>query len=195
MLLCGDFNTHSPLWSPLDVPPSRWHNQLETWLDESGLVSTVPEGTITHRAPGTCPSVIDHIFVNDAFLGNPLYPAECAVSFNYSIRSDHAGLLISLPISPDPPSLTPTIGWNIDPLLHDTWMAHFCSHPLPLIIDVPSLRVAATQLLTDLTASSDMVFAKKAPPSPKGLTWWNDKCCHTLTDIRHTHGDERWTKV
>src|SRR6267142_2780596 len=124
-LLAGDFNTHSPLWSPPGVPPSRWHDQLEEWLDASGLVSTVPEGAITHRAPGTRPSLIDHIFVNQAFLSHPAFPVECAVSFEYVVGSDHAGLLLTVPTSHSPvPPPTPT-GWKIDPLLRDAWAPHF----------------------------------------------------------------------
>src|SRR6267142_813659 len=191
MLLCGNFNTHSPLWSPPDVPPSCWHDQLEAWLDALGLISTVPEGAITHRTPGTRPSLIDHIFMNDAFLGHPLYPVECTVSFDYSVSSDHAGLLLSLPTTPDPLSPSPTLGWKIDPLLCDAWTAHFCSHSLPVIMDAPSLRATATQLLADLSASSDAIFATKSPPSPKGLAWWNDKCRCALADTHHTHSDER----
>jgi len=130
------------------------------------MVSTVPEGAITHRAPGTRPSLIDHIFVNQAFLSHPTYPAECAVSFEYTVGLDHAGLLIVIPTSHAPPSLPSPVGWKIDPLLRDAWTSHFCSHPLPTISDAESLHAAADQLLQDLTSSSDHVFALKTPPSP-----------------------------
>src|SRR6267142_1075296 len=194
-LLGGDFNTHSPLWSPPDIPPSSWHDQLEEWLDASGMVSTVPEGAITHRTPGTRPSLIDHIFVNQAFLSHPAYPAECTVSFEYTVGSDHAGLLLTIPTSLTPPSLPPPAGWKIDPLLRDAWTSHFCSHPIPLIVDAASLHGAAAQLLRDLASSSDHVFAPKTPPSPRGLAWWDDACNKALADLRDTHGDERRLKV
>jgi len=133
--------------------------------------------------------------MNAAFLGNLLFPAECAVSFDYTVGSDHAGLLLSLPTT-HAPSLPPTpLGWKIDPLLHDAWAAHFCSLPLPVITNVPSLRTAAAQLLTDLISSSDAVFAPKSPPSSQGFAWWDDLCRTALADLHHTHGDERQLKV
>jgi hypothetical protein len=47
LLLCGDFNTHSPFWSPPDVPTSPWAHTLEDWLDAKNLLSLVSEGAIT----------------------------------------------------------------------------------------------------------------------------------------------------
>src|SRR6267142_2461460 len=194
-LLGGDFNTHSPLWSPPDVPPSRWHDQLEEWLDASGVVSTVPTGAITHRAPGTRPSLINHIFVNHAFLAHPDYPAECVVSFDYTVGSDHAGLLLTVPTAHIPSSLPPPTGWKVDPLLRNAWASHFRSLPIPPISDVASLHAATDRLLRDLAASSDAVFAPKTPPSPHGLAWWDDTCKRALADTTGTHGDELRLKV
>ena len=39
LILCGDFNTHSPLWSLLDLPTSPWAPTLENWLDTNNLMS------------------------------------------------------------------------------------------------------------------------------------------------------------
>jgi len=134
--------------------------------------------------------------MNAAFLGNPLYPTECAISFDYTVGSDQAGLLLSLPTTHDPSPPPTSPGWTIDPLLRDAWATPFCSLPLPVITDIPSLRAtAAAQLLADLTASSDAVFAPKPPPSSKGFAWWDDTCHIALVDLHHTHGDEHWLKV
>ena len=47
LLLCGDFNTHSPFWSPLEITTSPWAHTLEMWLETHDMMSLVLEGTIT----------------------------------------------------------------------------------------------------------------------------------------------------
>ena len=37
LILGGDFNTHSELWSPGDIRPSPWADDLELWLDQETL--------------------------------------------------------------------------------------------------------------------------------------------------------------
>jgi hypothetical protein len=47
LLLCRDFNTHSSLWSPGNLPSSPWAPALEDWMEAETLFSLVPEGAIT----------------------------------------------------------------------------------------------------------------------------------------------------
>ena len=47
LIIGGDFNTHSPCWSPPDLPTSPWASILENWLNGHDLLSLVPEGSIT----------------------------------------------------------------------------------------------------------------------------------------------------
>jgi hypothetical protein len=47
ILLAGDFNTHSDTWSSGGKRPSPWAPALERWLDDSGFISTVPDGSIS----------------------------------------------------------------------------------------------------------------------------------------------------
>ena len=101
-LLCGDFNTHSTLWSPGDIRPSTWAPALEDWLDAENLVSLVPDESITRRHGSTKPSLIDLMLANPAFLEVPPFPCECSVSFDLSLGSDHVGLLLTLPLSLPP---------------------------------------------------------------------------------------------
>ena len=103
LLVCGDFNTHSTYWSPPDLLISPWAQTLELWLDANDLMSLIPEGSITHRSSMGRDSLLDHVFVNMDFLGNPFFPSACSVSFEKSISSDHAALLLTLPISTPPP--------------------------------------------------------------------------------------------
>ena len=110
ILLCGDFNTHSNTWSPPDLPISTWAQMLDTWLDANNLISLVPDGSITRRSTTGRDSLLDHIFVNMEFLGNPLFPGTCSVSFEKSISSNHAALTLTLPLSTTPASPTTQTG-------------------------------------------------------------------------------------
>jgi Endonuclease-reverse transcriptase len=112
-LICGDFNTHSTLWSPGNLRPSPWAEALEEWIDDESLVSLGPDGTITRTQGSDHPSIIDLMLANPGFLEIPEFPDECSISFDLSLRSDHAGLLLAVPVSllTLPPANRP--GWKI----------------------------------------------------------------------------------
>jgi hypothetical protein len=98
LLLCRDFNMHSELWSPADLRPSPWAPALEEWLDAESLWSLVPDGAITQRRGTTKPSSIDLMLGSPGFFEVPAFPGECSVSFGESLGSDHAALLVGLPL-------------------------------------------------------------------------------------------------
>ena len=128
LLLCGDFNTHSPLWSPPNIHTSPWADTLEKWLDDNQLMSLVPEGSITCRGTGKA-SLIDHMFINLAFRQNPFFPASYSVSFKRSISSDHAALFINLPLTTPTPSPTTPSGWIIEDQMEQEWKTDFSRFP------------------------------------------------------------------
>src|SRR6267142_2597086 len=80
-LLAGDFNTHSPTWSPSHTKTSPWHDTLELWFDQEGFVSMVPKGTITWQHPHHRGSLLDLLLLNEAALAIPAFPCTCAMSF------------------------------------------------------------------------------------------------------------------
>ena len=125
LLLCSDFNTHSPQWSPPDLPTLPWAPSLERWLDDHELMSLVLEGTITWRSTTGRDSLLNHIFVNMAFLSNPVFPASCSISFKRTISSDHAALFVDLPLYTPPPDPTPQTGWVIEDQMEQEWKAAF----------------------------------------------------------------------
>ena len=101
-IISGDFNTHSPTWSPIHTRPSPWHHSLEQWLDENTPLSLVPADSVTRRADNASPLCIDFIFENPTGLDSCTDPT-CSVSFNYSAGSDNAGLLpLELGSAPPP---------------------------------------------------------------------------------------------
>ena len=191
LMLCGNFNTHSSLWSPLDLPISPWAQTLENWLNTNNLMSLVPEGAITRRHKTGWDSLLDHIFMNLYFLGNPLFPAMCSISFERSISSDHAALFIDLPISIPPSTPTPQPGWIIEDQMEQEWKQAFGSFPQPLITDIASLSRASEDLLTLTSSTCDRFFAKKKSTHTKGLAWWNEACHIAAADVSRTHRPER----
>ena len=154
-------------------------------------MSLVPEGAITRRHTTGRDSLLDHIFANLDFLGNPFFPATCLISFEWSISSDHATLSIDLPMSIPPPTPTPQPGWIIEDQMEQEWKQAFRSFPRPLITDVASLSRASNDLITLTSATCDRFFAKKKSTRTKGLAWWNEACSIAAADISRTHGVER----
>ena len=191
LLLCGDFNTHSSLWSPPELPISLWAHHLETWLDNHNLMSLVPEECVTRRSTTGRDSVLDHMFANMAFLGNPFFPSSCSVSFERSISSDHAALFIDLPLTSPPPPPSSQTGWVIEDQMEQEWKAAFAAFPRPLITDIPSLTRASEDLLLLTASTCDRFFSKKRTGHKKGLAWWNDACRIAATDVSRAHGPER----
>ena len=147
LLLCGDFNTHTATWSPPDLPLSTWAPTLEQWLNTHELMSLVPEGSTTHRSTTGRDSLIDHIFVNMNFLGNPFFPGTCSVSFEKLISSDHAALFLDIPISTPPTDPITQPGWIIEDQMEQEWKTAFAQFPRPLITDIPSLQRASDDLV------------------------------------------------
>ena len=190
LLLCGDFNTHSHSWSPPDVRASPWAHTLEDWLEDHELISLVPEGSITRRGTGKA-SLIDHIFVNLAFMERPLFPASCTVSFERSISSDHAALCLDLPLHTLPPPAPPPLGWIIEDQMEQEWKHDFATFPRPLITDVPSLSRASTDLMTLTEVTCNKFFARKKPPGPRSAAWWNKACSIAAAEVSRNHGPTR----
>ena len=152
-------------------------------------MTLVPKGSITCQGTGKA-SLIDHMFVNLAFLQNPFFPASCSVSFEQSI-SDHATLSINLPLSTPPPLPTAPTGWIIEDQMEQEWKHNFSRFPRPLITDVPSLTRACTDLITLTNVTSDKFFARKRPHGNKSAAWWNKACSITAADVSRAHGQER----
>ena len=153
-------------------------------------MTIVPEGSITRRGTGKA-SLIDHMFVNPAFLQNPFFPASCSVSFERSISSDHAALFIDLPLATPPPAPTAPTGWIIEDQMEQEWKQDFSRFPRPLITDIPSLSRACTDLITLTNVTCDKFFTRKRPQGKKNMAWWNKSCSIAAAEVSRAHGKER----
>jgi hypothetical protein len=105
--------------------------------------------------------------------------------------SDHASLLIEVPlsISHSPPSSI--IRWKIDPQFKDDWIKRFQSLPTPIPSDEELLRLIANQFLTNITLITDDLFSKRKPPSKRSFPWWNEDCRIAVNNLKGYRGEER----
>ena len=90
----GDFNTHSPRWSPLNVPHSHWATNIEEWAMSNLLTLANTPGTITHRgASHERDSTIDLTwFIEAAVLAANFSNLE--IDWEGSLGSDNALLKV-----------------------------------------------------------------------------------------------------
>jgi Endonuclease-reverse transcriptase len=191
-LICSNFNTHSSLWSPGNLRPSPWAETLEEWMDEESLVSLGPEGAITRTRGSDQPLIIDLMLANPGFLEIPEFPDECSISFDLSLGSDHAGLLLAIPVSLPTPPLANRPGWKIEDGKKDEWITLFCSYPLsPMLpVDDASLR-HLTQRIDEMIAETSSSLFQLPRPASRSLPWWNTSCKLAVVALQGVHSDER----
>lgn len=127
MLLVGDFNTHSPTWSPASLPCSPHAHTLETWAANQALDLLTPPATLTRRGSADKrPSTLDLMWANFAAshltdIGPPSY------DWNASLASDHVGVRTQWHPSGAPPLLV-----THDPGLSiQSWMKRLWSYGTP----------------------------------------------------------------
>jgi hypothetical protein len=90
VIIAGDFNTHSPAWSPQGLTTSPWARCLERWMDDMGVTNLVGDGLVTRSRGTDRPSTLDLVLVTDPTLFSPHSPYNLTASFDTS--SDHATL-------------------------------------------------------------------------------------------------------
>ena len=171
-VLCGDFNTHSCMWSLPSATLSPWAIPLEEWFDANNFDLISPPWTVTWISdhPGQTSSILDLVLLNAAGTISDQF-SDASVSFADSLGSDHATLSwMWTPISTIPsivPELLP--GFMIDDDLADSWAVTFpCRAPTPLS-DIPSLVTEADFLLTDINVTYAALFKPRRRPDPRGV--------------------------
>jgi Endonuclease-reverse transcriptase len=200
LLLCGDFNMHLLLWSPGNLCPSPWASAFEDWMETENLFSLVPDRAITRQQGSDKPLLIDLMIGNPGFLEVPSFPSSCLVSFDESLGSDHASLILLLPLSFEAPPSN-LHGWRITDNLHDEWIARFyaltqpstcnvvvSSHLERGVVDHGTLRLAVENLGNNVWEVCSALFAQQKA-NPQGLAWWNDSCCLAVAGLSGTHGE------
>ena len=184
MIIMGDFNTHSPVWSFPYSTISPWAAELVSWFDDQGFelwsppcVAMWDSGRDDRR-----PLVLDLVLINEAASISEQITLPL-ISFDVSISSDHTALSLlwypaeSIALAP-PPELS---GYAIDELLMASWLKNFGPLVPPPISDIPSLIEAAQHLHSDIDLASSQVFSKRHFPDPRSIRWWNQDCATALT--------------
>jgi hypothetical protein len=193
LLLCGDFNTHSELWLLADIWPSLWAPTLEEWLDKMSLWSLVPDGVITHCRGTTKPSLIDLMFGSPGFFEVPAIPGECSVSFGDSLGSNHAALLVGLPLDWTSVAEQDPVGWPINTGLREMWVDRFRGQGHAPQMEPSSkseLYEVAEALALAIDKTSKSLFQPRRVTT-RGLPWWNDACQLAVAALHGLHGDDR----
>jgi len=93
IVLCGDFNTHSCLWSLPSATVSPWATPLEEWFNVNNFDLLSPPWTImwVSNRPDQASSILDLVLLNTAGVVSDQF-SNASISFADSLGSDHAAL-------------------------------------------------------------------------------------------------------
>ena len=182
MVVCSDFNTHSPSWSLPGATPSPWTRDLKDWAATQLLQLANPKLQPTRFAkPPACDSIIDLAWYNDAAILNNTF-TPLIIDHAASLGSDHAALLFSIiadPLILPDPEVNP--GHIIDPAKKDDWvnsLTTLATIPLPMS-NPPTAQecdAEAEAITADYMRANEAAFSKRRGGVPKGSPWWDAEC-------------------
>jgi hypothetical protein len=192
-LVAGDFNTHGAGWSLPGATASSWAQALDDWFEDNELSLWNPSGVATWLGrEDQRPSVLDLVLLNSPALMSGLF-SDASVSFEESLGSDHAAMVVfwtpSHTLPSTPPSPLP--GFAVEDDMQASWSLAFAAIPDPVISGPPSLVIAAERLLTDIAEVSTSLFGPRRPPDPRGVRWWSPACSAALAAVRSAPRAER----
>jgi endonuclease/exonuclease/phosphatase family metal-dependent hydrolase len=189
MLIIGDFNMHSPTWSPVGLPCSSWAGALEDWavtnllelLNEPKVPTCFREGQGPHHQ---CDSMIDLAWVNAAAVQDAHFQ-NFQVDHKASLGSDHTALFLSFAsvLSTDATPQAPPKVYKTNPAVRDNWIKHFPIHPLPALTTTIAIETEALALHEDIEATSAATLEHWKPFSPQASPWWNKDCGTLATQL------------
>jgi hypothetical protein len=193
-LVVGDFNAHSPSWSPPGIPWSSGAGHIEEWAATNLLTLANNPGEITRRgADHEHDSVIDLVWYNEAALQNGTF-SNLNIDWGGSLGSDHALLQVTgqtLTAAPQPPEET-NLGLLTDPEQKEQWIKTFKDHSLPLFIrsspTAEEVERAAAGLIADIQYANEQTFRRRKPFHPKNAPWWNPACAIAVRNLRNARG-------
>jgi len=188
----GDFNVRDAEWDPSVSSHPAAGQALMDLADSLGLVCSLPALPVPTHYSDTdnhANSVIDLIFLDmsRAQISHRIEP-------DLRLPSDHASLLVDLPISPE----------NIH--LHRKALKRNSEEENTFLLAVNMGLHALNFSGLDSTASLDLltqaisqVFSHAWEANARNITvtswskeWWNDECKRTLETYRRTRAREDW---
>ena len=189
-LIMGDFNTHSPRWSPLNVLHSHWATNIKEWATSNLLTLANTPGTITCRgASHKRDSTIDLVWFNEAAVLAANF-SNLEIDWEGSLGSDHALLKVKGQAHNNIADLLEEspCGFVIDPGKHEAWVALFCNltkpPPLPPSPSAEEIEAAAGALVRLIDQTYEATFHKRQPLHPKAAPWWNMACATVVQNLR-----------
>jgi hypothetical protein len=195
-LVAGDFNLHSPSWSPPDIPRSAWAERTEEWAAANLLTLANNPGEVTRRgAEHERDSVIDLAWYNEAAIQKGTF-SSLKIDWEGSLGSDHALLSIEARTQSDaPPAETETdLGYVLDPERKADWIRAFKAlpppAPLPPLPSTAEVEDAAAALTDAIQRTSEQTFRKRRPLHRKAAQWWNDACALATQRLREARGTD-----
>ena len=104
-IITGDFNLHSPMWSPDQHPSSPFADKLIEWMKARSFHLLNNPGEITFQRADQA-SVLDLTWINRKAFDQDLVQ-EWSIRPNLNIRSDHFPTVWFVPLTHSPPILGP----------------------------------------------------------------------------------------
>jgi hypothetical protein len=194
-LVIGDFNTHSPSWSPPDVTRSAWAGRLEEWAASNLLQLANTPGEITRQgANHEKSSTINLAWYNGAAIQNGTF-SDLRIDWDDSLGSNHACLFVLGTFGdngPPPPEGEQDLGFVVDPERREEWTQAFRAQPAGLPFSQTPTEEdveAAVEALTEaIHQANSQTFRRRRPHHPKASPWWNAACADAVQGLRNAQG-------
>jgi hypothetical protein len=194
-LIMGDFNLHSPSWSPGGWQTSRNAHRLEEWMAMHTFDLLTKPQIPTHMGEGGARnSTIDLVWRNMAaqiqgtFVGTE-------VNFGASVGSDHA-LIHTIASTPVPihrawTDRTDRFDTDISSEAWDEWDRLLCFHLPPLVtpLNPPHIDQMVDDIYVAFNAACKAVMKMVGMAPGFNSRWWNDECREAARSMR----DGFWT--
>ena len=198
-LLCGDFNLHSPSWSPEGLDRSPKASQFEKWAAGQTFELQTSRGTITRQGrEGERSSTLDLTWFNLAATVQSLLTTP-EVDWPASIGSDHAGVWTiwttqqTLSTAPTDTVATRAFKNNMTTEEQKAWRERIADllYPLGGDLSTPTLIDEATNALqAAVEKACTEHMGHKKPPGPRPQPWWNEACTEAVQAIRNATNEE-----
>jgi len=171
-IFIGNFNMHSPTWSPSGLPHLRWAHTVEDWAALNLLNLLNPPGGPTRFGEGPAghhqrDSTIDLAWINATAVQDNSFH-NFTIDRDASLDSDHAALLVMY-LSPANDILhapAPSLGFAITPDHAEEWTRNFLCCLLQPLATEHDINTKTTLLHNDIEQTSAQTLSKKKPFSP-----------------------------
>ena len=197
MLLVGDFNTHSPSWSPKDWtehPASA--RRVEDWTVAQDLLLLSPPGIPTHRGEnGARDSTIDLVWCNSIAWTSGTFTSP-SILWGNSLRSDHTLLRIPATIpsklSRLPEDHVQGFTTDISDAKWEEWSCILDSlvYPCPMLSHHSQIDEQIDLLYVAINSACKEVMRKKGAVPGFNAKWWNDDCRALAKQLREAESDD-----